>query len=232
MSASTPSIALPRRLSVNIKLGKIFLVLAALATGNLVFSNVMYGSIADIADLINQSGQLRFYSQKIALNSTRFVLESSDAAREVGLEAEVEFEMRYASVAREVEHLHPLMHSAGDNLDMHLKQIDQTWHHQRAALARVLAESDVAARLAAQREVAADAVVLLGQTDGLVSALEKAERSAHQRVDHILYLALALEILLMLGAFFYVRSRITLPIHNLISFLQRFAIGKQAAHRD
>ena len=151
---------------------------------------------------------------------------------QAGLEAEAEFEVLYASVASEIEHFHPWMRRAGDNLDQHLQQIDQTWQRQRGALARVRAEPALRARLAAQREVAIQAQQLLGQTDGLVNALEKAERSARQRADFIIYLVLALEVLLMLGAFFYVRSRITSPIHNLTSFLRRFGVGKQAVHRD
>ena len=63
MPTSPLSLALPRRLSVSIKLGGIFLVLATLATGNLVFSNVMHGSAANIAGIINQSGKLRYHSQ-------------------------------------------------------------------------------------------------------------------------------------------------------------------------
>ena len=232
MSTPSQSIAPPRRMSVSIKLGAVFLLLAIIASGNLYFSNVMHDSIANIADIINQSGRLRYLSQKIAFNSASFVLEPSEAAKQVGLETETEFEMRYASVVREVEQLHPLMRSAGDDLEAHLEQIDQTWQHQRAALARVRAEPELAARRAAQSEVATDAVLLLGQTDGLVSALEKAAHSANQRVDFIIYLVQALEVLLMLGAFFYVRSRITLPIINLTEFSRRFAAGEHGVSMD
>ncbi len=232
MPNSPLSLALPRRLSVSIKLGGIFLVLATLTTGNLVFSNVLHGRIENIAGLINQSGQLRYHSQKIAFNSASFALEPSMAARAVGLEVEAEFEMRYASVANEIGHLHPLMRGAGDPLDLYLQQIDQTWQRQRGALARVRAEPVLTGRLSAQHEVAIHALQLLGQTDGLVGALEEAERSARQRVNVIIYLVLALEVLLMLGAFFFVHSRITRPIINLTGFLRRFAINKQVAHKD
>ena len=219
-------------MSVSIKLGAVFLLLATLASGNLVFSNMMHGSIANIADIINQSGRLRYLSQKIAFDSASFVLEPSGAAKQVGLEAQTRFEMRFASVVREVEQLHPLMRSAGDDLEAHLEQIDQTWQHQHAALARVWTEPEKVARQAAQSEVATDAVLLLAQTDGLVSALEKAAHSANKRVDFILYLVQALEILLMLGAFFYVRSRITLPIINLTEFTRRFAAGEHGVSMD
>ena len=232
MTASSQSIAPPRRMSVSIKLGAIFLLLAAIASGNLFFSNVMHDSIANIADIINQSGRLRYLSQKIAFNSASFVLEPSEVTKQVGLESETRFEMRYASVVGEVKQLHPLMRSAEDGLEAHLQQINQTWQHQRAALARVRATSELAVRREAQSEVATDAVLLLGQTDGLVSALEKAAYSANQRVDFIIYLVQALEVLLMLGAFFYVRSRITLPIINLTEFSRRFAAGEHGVSMD
>lgn len=232
MATSPLSLALPRRLSVSIKLGGLFLVLATLATGNLVFSNVLHGSIKNIAGLINQSGKLRYHSQKIAFNSASFALEPSMAARAAGLEGEAEFEVLYVSVVRDVKQLHPLMRGAGDGLDAHLQQIDQTWQRQRGALARVRAEPVLTGRLSAQHEVATQAQQLLGQTDGLVGALEEAERSARQRVNFIIYLVLALEALLMLAVFLYVRSRITPSIHNLTGFLQRFGVGKQVARKD
>jgi len=232
MNPPPKSVALPRHLSVSVKLGGVFLLLAIIATGNLYFSNKMHDSIANIANIINQSGQLRYLSQKIAFNSASFVLEPGEAARQSELEVESEFKMRYASVASEIGQLHPLMRSAGDDLEGQLEQIDKTWQHQHAALERVLAEPSLAARRAAQTEVAADAVVILSEADRLVSALEKASHTANQRVDFIIYLVQALEILLMIWVFFYVRSRITLPILNLTDFARRFAAGERAARMD
>ncbi|MDP4028570.1 MAG: PAS domain S-box protein [Gallionella sp.] len=232
MTISSKSIALPRHLSVSIKLGGVFLLLAIIATGNLYFSNTMHGSISNIANIINQSGQLRYLSQKIAFNSASFVLAPGEAARQSELEGENAFNLRYASVAREIGLLHPLMRSAGDNLEEQLQRIDKTWQHQHAALERVLAEPSLAARRAAQDEVAADAVVMLNEADRLVSALEKAAHTANQRVDFIIYLVQIVEILLMLWVFFYIRSRITLPILNLTDFARRFAAGERTARMD
>ena len=101
MNPPPKSVALPRHLSVSVKLGGVFLLLAIIATGNLYFSNKMHDSIANIANIINQSGQLRYLSQKIAFNSASFVLEPGEAARQSELEVESEFKMRYASVASE-----------------------------------------------------------------------------------------------------------------------------------
>lgn len=183
----TPSepAAQPRRLSVGFKLGAVFLLLVTLATGNLYLVGKGYDSIANVADIINQSGQLRYLSQQIAFQSASFMLEPSEAARQSKLEVEREFKMRYASVAHEIAQLHPLMRSAGDNLEEHLEYIDKTWQHQHIALERVLAEPELAARQAAQHEVAADAVVMLSEANHLVGALEKASDTAHRRVNFI-----------------------------------------------
>ncbi|MDD5300923.1 MAG: PAS domain S-box protein [Gallionella sp.] len=232
MTISPESVVQPRRLSVSIKLGGIFLLLAIIATGNLYLSNTLHDSIANIANIINQSGRLRYLSQQIAFQSASFVLEPSEAARQSELDAENEFKMRYAGVASEISRLHPLMRSAGDNLEGHLEHIDKTWQRQHIALERLLAEPGLAERQAAQREVAADAAAMLGEADHLVSSLEKAAHTANQRVDFIIYLVQALEILLMLGAFFYVRSRITAPIINLTEFTRRFAAGERGVRMD
>ena len=231
MTTSPKSIALPLHISVSVKLGGIFLLLAIIATGNLYFSNTMHDSIANIASIINQSGQLRYLSQKIAFNSASFVMDG-EAARQSEREGENAFNLRYASVAREVGNLHPLMRSAGDNLEGQLERIDKIWQHQHAALERVLTEQGLAARRAAWNEVAADAVVMLDETDRLVGALAKAAHTANQRVDFIIYLVQAVEILLMLWIFFYVRSRITLPILNLTDFTRRFAAGERDVRMD
>ena len=232
MTTPPKSIALPRHLSVSLKLGGGFLLLAIIATGNLYFSNRMHDSISNIAGIINQSGQLRYLSQQVAFRSASFVLEPGEAARQAEQEGENAFNLRYASVAGEVGRLHPLMRSAGDGLEERLERIDKIWQRQHAALERVLAEPDLAARRAAQDEVAADAVAMLGEADHLVSALEDAARTANQRVDFTIYLVQIVEILLMLWIFFYVRSRITLPILNLTEFTRRFAAGERTARMD
>jgi len=232
MTTSPKSIALPRHLSVSSKLGGVFLLLVFIASGNLYFSNVMHDSIANIASIINQSGQLRYRSQQIAFNSASFALKPDEAARQSILEAASKFKLRHADVASEIAHLHPLMRSAGDDLEGHLEHIDKVWQRQHAALERMLAEPDIEARRAAQREVSTDAEVMLDETNHLVSALEKAANTANQRVDSILYLVHALEIVFMLWAFFYVRSRITLPILNLTDFARRFSAGEHTARMD
>ncbi|HEU0219566.1 MAG TPA: EAL domain-containing protein [Gallionella sp.] len=231
MDAAPKSTAIPRHLSVSLKLGGVFLLLAIIATGNLYFSNTMHDSISNIADIINQSGQLRYLSQKIAFNSAGFVLDG-ETARQSEKEGENTFNLRYASVAREIGRLHPLMRSTGDNLEGQLERIDKTWQHQHAALERLLTEPGLAARRAAWNEVAADAVVMLDEADRLVSALEKAANTANWRVDFIIYLVQIVEILLMLWIFFYVRSRITLPILNLTDFARRFAAGERNVRMD
>ncbi len=224
--------AFPRRLTISVKLGAVFLLLAVIASGNLFFSNAMHNSIESSADIINQSGRLRYLSQQIAFHSASFVLEPSEAARQAELEVESEFMIRYAILVAKIRQLHPLMRHDGDKLDSFLSQIDQTWQHQHVALERILRNPDMAVRQAAQREVAADARRLLEQTDGLVSALQEAAHTASRRVDLIIYLVQALEILLMLGIFFYVRSRITRPIISLTDFNRRFAAGEHDVCMD
>jgi PAS domain S-box-containing protein len=232
MTISSESVVQPRRLSVSIKLGAVFLLLAITATGNLYLSNTLHDSIANIANIINQSGRLRYLSQQVAFQSASFVLEPGEAARQSEVEAENEFKVRYAGVAKEIGNLHLLMRSTGDNLEEHLGRIDKAWQDLHIALERVLAEPDLAARQAAQREVAAGAAAMLSEAEHLVDALEKAAYTANQRVDFIIYLVQVLEILLMLWVFFYVRSRVTAPIINLTEFTRRFAAGERGVRMD
>ena len=140
--------------------------------------------------------------------------------------------MRYASVAREIGQLHPLMRSAGDNLEEHLEHIGKTWQRQHIALERVLAEPELAARQAAQHEVAADAVMMLSEASHLVGTLEKASNTAHRRVNFIIYLVQALAALFTFLLFLYVRSRIIVPITKLTDFTRRFAAGERGMCMD
>ncbi|MCR4304054.1 MAG: EAL domain-containing protein [Gallionella sp.] len=232
MAESLELISQPRRLSVSIKLGGVFLLLALIATGNLYLSNTLHDSVLNIASIINQSGRLRYLSQEIALHSSGFVPEQSEDARQLVRDKERGFEANYARLSREIAQLHPLMRSAGDDLEGHLEYLDKVWQRQHAALEGVLAGQDMAARHAAQNEVASGAAAMLGEADRLVSALEKASHTTNQRVDFIIYLVQAVEILLMLGVFFYVRSRVTLPILKLTDFTRRFAAGERGVRMD
>ena len=90
MDIPSESAAQPRRLSVGLKLGGVFLLLVTLATGNLYFVGKGYDSIANVANIINQSGQLRYLSQQIAFQSASFLQEPGEAARQSKLKVESE----------------------------------------------------------------------------------------------------------------------------------------------
>lgn len=211
MDAPFEPVAQPRRLSVSIKLGGIFLLLAIIATGNLYLSNTLHDNLENMFGTINQSGRLRYLSQRISLSSAAFVPEADAAARQVGSKLAREFDMHYAGVESSIRNLHPLMRSAGDNLEGHLEHIDKVWQRQHNALERLLTEPGMAARRAAQREVADDAMKLLSEADHLVNALEQAASTAHRRMNFIILSVQVLEVLLMLWLFFYVRSGIAAP---------------------
>ena len=231
--AKLPKFLVPlRRWPMGIKLGGMFLLLMLLAGGNLYFINKVYGNIANAAELINQSGRLRYLSQQVALQSAGFVMEPSEAARQLKMKLEGEFLMHYAQVEREITRLPPLMRSAGDRLEEHLQHVVQTWQRQHIALEQVLAEPDMEGRLAAQREVATAAAMILVETDHVVDALEEAVHTANLRADFFTYLAQVLGILIMLWLFYYVRSRITVPVLALADLTRRFAAGERGIRMD
>ncbi|MDQ1315821.1 MAG: hypothetical protein QG662_1930, partial [Pseudomonadota bacterium] len=232
MTLSPESFATPRRLSVSLKLGAVVLLLAALATGNLFLSERLHDGIANVSGIVNQSGRLRYLSQQIALRSANFVLEPDADVGQLARDGEAEFELRYARVAHEIKQLPLLMHDTGDNLQSRLERIGKIRSFQHAALERVLAGAGHETRRVAQGEVAAWSVLLLREADRLVNALENAARTAHRRTDFIIYSVQAVEVLLMLWIFFYVRSRITVPILKLADFARRFAAGERAARLD
>ncbi|MBZ0097120.1 MAG: EAL domain-containing protein [Sulfuricella sp.] len=232
MTISPESVATPRRLSVSIKLGGVFLLLVSLAAGNLYLAERLHDGIANVGGIINHSGRLRYLSQQIALRSASFVLEPDADVGQLAREMENEFELHYARVAHEVGQLPLLMHSTGDDLEDRLERIRKIRPFQHAALERVLAGVDQEARRVPQGAVAAYSVLLLRETDRLVNALEKAAQTAHQRTDLIIYSVQAVEVLLMFWIFFYVRSRITVPILKLADFTRRFAAGERTVRMD
>ncbi len=232
MALSPESFATPRRLSVSLKLGAVVLLLAALAAGNLYLSEQLHDGIANISGIVNQSGRLRYLSQQIALRSASFVMEPDADVGQLARDGEADFELRYAGVAHEIEHLPLLMHDTGDNLQGRLEQIGKIRSFQHAALERVLAGADPEARRVAQGAVAAWSVLLLRKADRLVNSLENAAQTAHRRADLIIYSVQAVEVLLMLWIFIYVRSRITVPILKLADFTRRFAAGERAVRMD
>ncbi|WIM04937.1 MAG: EAL domain-containing protein [Candidatus Nitricoxidivorans perseverans] len=225
-------LAMPHRLSVSLKLGAIFLVLATLAAGNLYFSERLHDSVVDMAGIINQSGRLRYLSQQIALRSAGLVLEPDADAGQMARASEDEFELHYAGLVRRVGDIPSLMHSDGDGLEERLERIGRARLLQHAALEEVLAGPDPEARRLPNGAVAAWSVLLLKETDRLVGALDTAVQTGHRRADAIIFSVQTLEVLLMLGIFFYVRSRITAPILKLAEFTRRFAAGERAVRLD
>lgn len=82
MTDQTKSAARPHRLSLNVKLGVVFMLLALLGSASLYLLNILRDSTLDIAGIISQSAQLRHLSQEVALHACGFVPERSEAARQ------------------------------------------------------------------------------------------------------------------------------------------------------
>ena len=218
--------------SLGHKLGGIFLLLLMVYSGNLFFVDKMYSVIAHTDELINDSGRLRYLSQQIALQSSIYVMEPSEAARRAKIELENEFLGQFAKVERKFKNIHPMMRTADDQLEVRLQLVGLAWERQYLALERVLNETDIEGRQAAQREIVAASAVLLRESDRLVDIIEEANHAGHLRADFISYLMQALGILIMFWFYFYVRSQITAPILKLADLARRFAAGERNLRMD
>ncbi|HEU0234330.1 MAG TPA: PAS domain S-box protein [Gallionella sp.] len=227
MAIPSESVAQPRRLSVNRKLGGVFLLLAVIAAGNLYLSEMLHNSIANIASIINQSGRLRYLSQQIAFQSASFVLEPGEDARQAEIELENDFKMHFPKVVSDVGKLPFLMSNTGGDPMEHLGEINKHWYRLHATLERMLTESDLEIRKKAQHEVVATAQTIFNEADNLVSALEEASNTAQHRVGTIIFLVQTLAVLITLGLFLYIRSRIIVPILKLTDLTRRFAAGER-----
>ncbi|OGT89486.1 MAG: hypothetical protein A2514_04725 [Gammaproteobacteria bacterium RIFOXYD12_FULL_61_37] len=223
---------MPRRLSISLKLGAVFLLLASLATGNLYFAEQLHDGIINVAGITNLTGRLRYLSQQIALGSAGVALELNAGAGQAARAFEIEFERYYAQLARQVGDVPSLMRSADDGLERQLEKIDRLRSLQHAALEEVLTGPDREARRLSQGAVAAWSLVLLKEADRLVGALDKSVQTGHRRADLIIYSVQALEVLLMLGVFLFVRSKVTAPILKLADFTRRFAAGERTVRMD
>lgn len=225
-------IAMPRRLSISLKLGAAILLLAMLAGGNLYLSERMYDSIVDTAGIINQSGRLRYLSQQIALHSAGFVLEPGAEAGHRVREGETVFERHYARLAATIGQLPRAMRNADDGLDARMGRIQVLRLRQHLVLERMLETQDSTVRQTGQHEVLAAASGILQEADQLVSTLEAASISAHRRVDFAIHSMQMVEFLLVLGLFFYLHKHITAPLLALTGFTRRFAAGERTLHMD
>lgn len=232
MGIPSESAARHRHLSLGTRLGGIFLLLMIIAAGNLYFVDSVYDSVSNAGSVINQSARLRYLSQRLAFQSAEYIRAPDEVVMETEIEADYEFKRQYARVASEIEGLHPLMRGTGSDLKERLKRIDKVWQSLHTALGEMLAGPTLAARQAAQRDVAAHAAAMLDKADQLTDALVKASAVAHHRVDLIVYTVQAAEILMMLLFFFYVRASITAPILKMTDMARRFAAGEWDVHMD
>ncbi|MHB1292028.1 MAG: PAS domain S-box protein, partial [Sulfuricella sp.] len=216
------------RPSLGKKLSIAFLLFFALMVGNLIFAERLYEGIADTANIVNESGRLRFLSQKIAFHSTRLVYEKHQDGKMLGQLID-EFDGKLANVERELGQLHPAIGREMVDLPQRLWTLHDTWRTYRAEVEGIR-KSPVGVNSAESvKRIHHLADSMLGFADGIVNELAHASMKAHDKIDFILHAMLVAEAAFILVIFLYLRWKVILPVREISRLVSRFAAGDRSA---
>jgi len=213
------------RPTIGLKLGLFFTAFMLVTYGNIHFAASMFDSLGSSARIINETGQLRYVSQRIAFVATRLdVGDRQDLVTQIDKYNRV---LAGINVHLQGEGKALLDHSP--ELRDKLAKLRSHWRSYASA-ASIIATSDLAdnqTRIALThlQEAAND---ILADADDIVSTLTETDRQIRHRVHQQLDGALLLEGLFLLIVFVFIQRGVSRPIRHLVSLCQSFASGQHS----
>jgi len=212
------------RLTLSKKFALAFTLLLLLAMGNLLVSEYLYNSIVDATGIINESGRLRYLSQKIAYRATKFSQEEQGGEALKGLLEN--YEEKLAEIERSVASLPQAILRENQEINRLAGGLRHDWRSFREAVETLLQKDAPATRRLALERIHQNADIMLNGADKLVNALTLAVAQAHRRIDIIVTVVFFLELLFLGLLFLLILYRITRPITHVSHLFARFAAGE------
>ncbi|MDP2827315.1 MAG: EAL domain-containing protein [Sulfuricellaceae bacterium] len=214
------------KLTVGQKLAAIFLAFFLVTAASLVVVETLYNSVADASRLVNESGKLRYLSQRLAYYTAESALQKrrSDAIPALMQR----FDATLAQVEQESGNLHPLLLRQSGTLAAELGSLRASWLTFRQTLEKSLSGS--AAMLAPEDlpRLSGETDAILERADRVVGTLTVAAQRTHRQIDWLIAIVVALNLALLVTLVAYTRWRIVTPLVTVTDMVRRFAAGDRS----
>lgn len=215
----------PRCLNIGNKLALFFLTILILTAANSYVAASLYEGLSQSARIINETGKLRYLSQKIAFLATRLDTDKKQV---------MEQDIRH--YARTLDGIDQLLHAEGrmllDNspgLQHRLDELRAHWKGYGGAASIIIGSgiSDLQKRQALDH-LQGTADTMLDSANEIVETLTAADQTIRSQVRWRLGSTLVLEAIILLAAFLFVRRSISHPIRKLSQLCRTFAAGEHS----
>ncbi len=219
------------RPSLGKKFSIAFLLFFALTAGNLILVERLYDGAADMANIINESGRLRYISQEIAFQTARLIYEKSQEDQATDL-LYAQFEEQLGTIGLAVRGLPSIFRNEMDNLSVLLLDLHQVWQGYRSVVDPIRDSPGEVDEALAYARLNLHSAITLDAADSIVAELTRVAAKAHSRADLIVNIILAVEVVFMLMIVLYLRHKVILPVREVSRMFSRFASGDHSARFD
>ncbi|MCF8178561.1 MAG: EAL domain-containing protein [Sulfuritalea sp.] len=192
---------------------------------NLHYAITLFGSLDSSASIVNETGTLRYLSQRIAFIGTR--LEPNDRQDMAALVKNYDTTLNgiAARFAREGKPLIDQMPAIEDKL----KELRQIWKvYADAAIALSSSRGSPAKLSESRADLQAAADPMLAVANDIVDSLTESDRQVRDRVRRQIHIAILLEAAFLLLVFFFIQRGVSRPIRKLAHLCQSFAAGEHS----
>lgn len=217
-------------ISVGQKLAAIFLAFFCLTAASLVLVETLYDGVADVSNLVNNSGKLRYMSQRLAF----FAAESALRKRpgEAIQPLILRFETSLAQIEHESANLPPLLLRESGELSAQLKQVHDSWRDFRRSLEMVVSDSATTLEAGHLSRFNQKTDAILEHTDQVVSTLTMTAQRTQRSIDWLIAGVVALNLAFLITLIAYARWRIVMPLVAVTDMVRRFAAGERSVRME
>jgi diguanylate cyclase (GGDEF)-like protein/PAS domain S-box-containing protein len=211
------------RPTIGKKLGMFFLLFMAVTYGNLHYAVSLFSNLDSSAHIVNETGKLRYMSQRIAFLATRY--EESDR-HELPFLADA-YAVTINGIENHLRNEGKALVEQTPQLTGMLADLHGQWEKYAAAVNTIAAEPAASSRSRnALAYLHASAEPMLANANDIVAALTDSDRKVRQNVHHQIDAAIAIEAIFLLFVFAFIERGVSRPIRQLANLCQNFAAGQ------
>ncbi len=214
------------RLTVGQKLAAIFFAFFLLTASSLAVMEALYNGVADVSQLVNDSGKLRYLSQRLAFYTAESALQRRPSAEIPALMTR--FDATLAQVEQAAGNLHPLLQRESGELAGQIKQVRDSWRTFRQTLEKNLADTNTILEPGDLPRLSRETDAILEHADQMVSALTAATQRTHRRINWLIAGVVALNLAFFVVLTLFARRRIVAPLVEVTEMVRRFAAGDRS----